>query len=236
MAKSYLSSGGDIPTVLKTLFHSPEFWAASDYRAKVKTPLEFVVSAARASNANIDNFQPLVNALRQMGMPLYGAIPPTGYNWEAADLGEHRRAGRPHELRAVAGGNRLPGITVDWAPELDMSSLDSDAAPTTGDSHAGVGRGAARAAAGCRRRERHHAGGGASAISGADRAESRRRPAPGVAAARKHESRARSRRVRTRRSIAGRIAARLAGVSAALAESVAAERKRLEQGGDTQCR
>ena len=51
MAKAYLTSGGDIPTVLKTLFHSPEFWAASGYRAKVKTPLEFVVSAARASNA-----------------------------------------------------------------------------------------------------------------------------------------------------------------------------------------
>ena len=62
MAKAYLASGGDIPTVLKTLFHSPEFWAASDYRAKVKTPLEFVVSAVRASNANVENFQPLVNA------------------------------------------------------------------------------------------------------------------------------------------------------------------------------
>ena len=53
MAKSYLSSGGDISAVLKTLFHSPEFWAASAYRAKVKTPMEFVVSAARASNATI---------------------------------------------------------------------------------------------------------------------------------------------------------------------------------------
>ena len=30
MAKSYLASGGDIPTVLNTLFRSPEFWAASD--------------------------------------------------------------------------------------------------------------------------------------------------------------------------------------------------------------
>ena len=54
MAKSYLASDGDIPGVLKTLFHSPEFWAASDDSAKVKTPLEFVVSAVRASNANVD--------------------------------------------------------------------------------------------------------------------------------------------------------------------------------------
>src|SRR5208282_5439761 len=52
MAKSYMASGGDIAAVLKTLFHSPEFWARDDYRAKVKTPIEYVVSAARASNAN----------------------------------------------------------------------------------------------------------------------------------------------------------------------------------------
>src|SRR5208337_3945791 len=51
MAKSYLASGGDIPTVLSTLFHSPEFWAAGGFRAKVKTPLEYVVSAVRASGA-----------------------------------------------------------------------------------------------------------------------------------------------------------------------------------------
>jgi uncharacterized protein (DUF1800 family) len=127
MAKAYLASGGDIPTVLKTLFHSPEFWAASDYRAKVKTPLEFVVSAVRASNANINNFQPLVNALRQMGMPLYGAIPPTGYKWDAADwVSTGALVDRMNFALALAA-NRLPRITVEWAPEVDRSTLDSDA-------------------------------------------------------------------------------------------------------------
>jgi uncharacterized protein (DUF1800 family) len=127
MAKSYMASGGDIPTVLKTLFHSPEFWAADDYRAKVKTPLEFVVSAARASNASIENFQPLQNALRQMGMPLYGAVPPTGYKWDAADwVSTGALVDRMNFALALAA-NRLPGITVEWAPELDLSSLDSDA-------------------------------------------------------------------------------------------------------------
>jgi uncharacterized protein (DUF1800 family) len=127
MAKAYLASGGDIPTVLKTLFHSPQFWAASDYRAKVKTPLEFVVSAVRASNANIESFQPLVNALRQMGMPLYGAIPPTGYKWDAADwVSTGALVDRMNFALALAG-NRLPGITVEWSPEPDVSALDSNA-------------------------------------------------------------------------------------------------------------
>ena len=127
MAKSYLKSGGNIPTVLKTLFDSPEFWEASDYRSKVKTPLEFVASAARASNANIDNFQPLVNALRQMGMPLYGCIQPNGYGWTAAGwVSTGALVDRMNFALALAA-NRLPGITVEWAPDLDMSSLDSDA-------------------------------------------------------------------------------------------------------------
>jgi uncharacterized protein (DUF1800 family) len=127
MAKAYLASGGDIPTVLKTLFRSPEFWAASDYRAKVKTPLEFVVSAVRASNAKIENFQPLVNALRQMGMPLYGCMPPTGYKWDASDWVSTGALVDRMNFALSLAANRLPGITVEWAPELDMSTLDNDA-------------------------------------------------------------------------------------------------------------
>ncbi|MGB7266520.1 MAG: DUF1800 domain-containing protein [Terracidiphilus sp.] len=126
MAKTYLSTGGDIPSVLKTLFHSPEFWAASDYRAKVKTPIEFVVSAMRASNANIENFMPLVNALRQMGMPLYGCIPPVGYKWDAANWVSTGALVDRMNFALSLAANRLPGITVEWAPELDMSSLDTD--------------------------------------------------------------------------------------------------------------
>ena len=109
------SSGGDIPTVLKTLFHSPEFWAASDYRAKVKTPLEFVVCAVRASNADIENFQPLVNALRQMGMPLYGCVPPTGYKWDASDWVSTGALVDRMNFALSLAANRLPGITVEWA-------------------------------------------------------------------------------------------------------------------------
>ena len=129
MAKSYMASGGDIPTVMKTLFHSPEFWATSDYRAKVKTPLEFVVSAVRASNANLDNMQPLANALRQMGMPLYGAVPPTGYKWDAADWVSTGALVDRMNFALSLAANRLPGITVEWAPELDLASLDSTDAP-----------------------------------------------------------------------------------------------------------
>jgi uncharacterized protein (DUF1800 family) len=126
MAKAYLASDGDIATVLTTLFRSPEFWAQSDYRAKVKTPLEYVVSAARVSNANMENMQPLVAALRQMGMPLYGAVPPVGYKWDAADWVSTGALVDRMNFSLSLSANRLPGITVEWAPEVDINALMND--------------------------------------------------------------------------------------------------------------
>src|SRR6266566_6498369 len=58
----------------------PEFWVPDAYRAKVKTPLEFVVSAVRANGANVTDAIPLARQLQNMGMPLYGMQPPTGYS------------------------------------------------------------------------------------------------------------------------------------------------------------
>jgi uncharacterized protein (DUF1800 family) len=127
LAKAYMASGGDIPTVIKTLFHSPEFWAANDDSVKVKTPLEYVVSAVRASNANVVNFEPLVNALRQMGMPLYGCVPPVGYKWDEADWVSTGALVDRMNFALSLAANKLPGITVGWAPETDLSALDSDA-------------------------------------------------------------------------------------------------------------
>jgi uncharacterized protein (DUF1800 family) len=125
MAKTYLSSDGDIAAVLKTLFHSPEFWSTSTYRAKVKTPLEFVVSAARASNASIENLRPIENNLRQMGMPTYGAIPPTGYKWDAAEWVSTGALVDRMNFALNLSANRLPGITVEWTPSSQPSAIDA---------------------------------------------------------------------------------------------------------------
>jgi len=79
MAKSYLDSKGDIRTVLRTLFSSPEFMSPQAVGAKFKTPYQFVVSAARASNAPVTDFKPMLGALNRLGMPLYGCQTPDGY-------------------------------------------------------------------------------------------------------------------------------------------------------------
>jgi uncharacterized protein (DUF1800 family) len=76
MAKVFVASNGDIKTVLRTMFDSPEFWSPEVCRAKVKTPEEFVVSAVRASGADVKNAIPVVQALDKLGMPFYGMQTP----------------------------------------------------------------------------------------------------------------------------------------------------------------
>ena len=110
MAKTFLKSDGDIKEVLRTMYDSPEFWSADTVRAKVKTPLEFVASAIRATGANVTNAMPLIQALNQMGMPLYGAQPPTGYNTKAETwVNSAALLNRMNFALRLASG-RMPGV------------------------------------------------------------------------------------------------------------------------------
>ncbi len=79
VAKVYLKTDGELREVYKALFASPEFWTLENYRAKIKTPLEMIVSTVRATGAETDGGRQLQQALEQMGEGLYLAQPPTGY-------------------------------------------------------------------------------------------------------------------------------------------------------------
>jgi uncharacterized protein (DUF1800 family) len=83
MAKTYLKSDGDIRQVLRTMFTSPEFWSRDAYRAKVKTPEEFVLSAVRATGGEVERPAIVLNAMAQLGMPFFGCQTPNGYSWSA---------------------------------------------------------------------------------------------------------------------------------------------------------
>jgi uncharacterized protein (DUF1800 family) len=78
-AKRFADTHGDIREVVRTILTSPQFFAPDAYRAKVKTPFEFVVSAVRAADASVTEAAPLAQAVKQLGMPLYMCQPPTGY-------------------------------------------------------------------------------------------------------------------------------------------------------------
>ena len=116
-----------IRQVLRTMFDSPEFWAPQAYRAKVKTPLEFVVSAVRASGADVSDALPLVQTLNRMGMPLYGAQPPTGYSMKAETwVNSAALLNRMNFALRFASG-RMPGIQFN--PQRVLGEAEAPANP-----------------------------------------------------------------------------------------------------------
>ncbi len=112
MAKKFLKTKGDIREVLREMANSPEFWSPDAYRAKVKTPFDYVVSAVRATNADVQDATPLVRSLERLGMPLYGAQQPNGYSLNAnAWLGTEALLARMDFAMALTT-NRFPGVTL----------------------------------------------------------------------------------------------------------------------------
>ena len=132
MTSTFLKKDGDIREVLRTLFKSPEFWSSDAYRAKVKTPFEFVVSAVRASGAEVEDARALVGTLNNMGMMPYGMMPPTGYSMKA-DVWVNSSAllARMNFALGLAAG-KIKGVKVDavsLASSSGSSATGSDRSP-----------------------------------------------------------------------------------------------------------
>jgi uncharacterized protein (DUF1800 family) len=122
MAQTFQSTDGDIRAVLKTMIWSPEFWSRETYRAKIKTPFELVVSAARAMGTDVDTPMPLVQWVGRIGEPLYQCQPPTGYS-DKADAWVNTGAllNRLNYSLALAG-NKMRGARTDVASLLGVDS------------------------------------------------------------------------------------------------------------------
>jgi uncharacterized protein (DUF1800 family) len=118
-AETFGRTGGDIRAVVATIVTSPEFMAPAARAAKVKTPLEFVASAVRASGAEVASARELARRIALMGMPLYQQQPPTGYK-DTADawVSTSGLLARMNFASDLAAG-RLAGVSVDpGAPVL----------------------------------------------------------------------------------------------------------------------
>lgn len=79
VADTFLKTHGDIRSCLRAIFYSKEFMNPHNYRAKVKTPLEYVASALRVTNAQLTQPEKAAQTLNLMGENLYLCEPPTGY-------------------------------------------------------------------------------------------------------------------------------------------------------------
>jgi len=117
MAQAFGESGGDLRQVMQTMLASPEFWSQGAYRAKIKTPFEMVVSALRASNADVESAFVLGTELQKLGEPLYRKIEPTGYSSSNAEWISTAALLDRMNFAVALAHNRIAGVTaqnVDW--------------------------------------------------------------------------------------------------------------------------
>jgi len=114
-------SDGDLRQVLRAIFTSPDFWAPRTLGGKIKTPLEFVVSASRALGADPDTNPRLAQLVARLGEPLYLHVAPDGYpEKQDAWVNSGALLDRMNAAVALAAGN-VSGLVVH---------LDSIVSPT----------------------------------------------------------------------------------------------------------
>ena len=122
MAKTFHDTDGDIRAVMTTMLDSKEFFSEGAFRAKVKTPLELIVSAVRATDAQVDFAIPLATQIAQLGEPLYRKIEPTGYSSANAEWVNSAALLARMNFALALADNRVPGSKVD------VSRFQNDAA------------------------------------------------------------------------------------------------------------
>jgi len=95
------------------MFTSKEFFSEGAWRTKLKSPLELVVSAVRATDAEVTDTFALAQRIADLGQPLYGKLEPTGYpNTADAWTNTASVLGRINVATALLAG-QVAGVTVD---------------------------------------------------------------------------------------------------------------------------
>lgn len=121
LAARFTRSQGDIAEVLRELLNSQEFWQEAQRPSKVKSPLEYFLSAVRGVDAQMQVDRNHHNWLNRMGQPLYVCAPPTGYpedsrQWISSSTLIHRI-----NFAHLLAENRLGGLRVEWWRRVSAS-------------------------------------------------------------------------------------------------------------------
>ena len=130
-AAVFLKTDGSIRETVRAIVTSPEFFSPATYRAKVRSPFEYVAAAMRALNADTDGDRPVLDAIGRMGQPVFGRITPDGYADRADQwLSSGAMVARFNFANALAT-NRIKGTSIDVSkllPSVDQANKDSVAA------------------------------------------------------------------------------------------------------------
>ena len=107
--QAFLRSGGDLPTVYRTLIDSPEAWDAAS--VKFRSPWDWTVASLRAIGTRELPPQQAVSVMRELGQPVWMPPSPSGWDDDAASW-----AGPDALYRRVEAAQRMAtraGDTVD---------------------------------------------------------------------------------------------------------------------------
>jgi uncharacterized protein (DUF1800 family) len=113
MAKTFREKDGDIREVMKTMLASKEFWSQGAWHAKMKSPLEMIASAIRATGAEVQSASMLAQQLQQLGEPLYRKVEPTGYSSANAEWTNSAALLARMNFGLALAQNKAPGLKVD---------------------------------------------------------------------------------------------------------------------------
>ncbi|WP_026764940.1 DUF1800 domain-containing protein [Sediminibacterium salmoneum] len=115
MVKTFQSTGGNIKEVLRTMVHDPSFWKKSAPHEKVKSPFELVISAVRATNAQIVQPFQLFNWCTKMGQRFYYYQAPTGFPDRASYWINTGSLLNRMNFGLAFASQKIPGVRMDLA-------------------------------------------------------------------------------------------------------------------------
>ena len=115
VAAAFEQSNGSLTALVHAVVDHPEFYNPQHFRAKVKTPWEFVVSALRVTDAEVERPLQLFRALALMGQPLYGCDVPTGWSDRADAWLDPGAMAFRWEFAAQIADGKLKGVKIPAA-------------------------------------------------------------------------------------------------------------------------
>jgi len=119
LTETYLSSGGDLPSLYRVLIEAQESWAPAS--AKFRSPWDWSLAALRGVGTRELQGQAVAGLMNQLGQPVWRPGSPAG--WDDIDAGW---AGPDALLRRVEAAERIAGRA---GGQIDARNLASRLLP-----------------------------------------------------------------------------------------------------------
>lgn len=122
LATAFRASDGDIGAVITALAYAPDFWQAARAPRKIKTPLEYTISALRATQAEIADTTAVADYIARMGQPLYAYEEPNGYPDDGAYWLDSASLIARLQFAGELAADQIPGVSVS-ADAMGQASI-----------------------------------------------------------------------------------------------------------------